>query len=179
MESCKKADKQFSFTGNLTNKATEEGNSVTNKSIVSTSPKQKSKFHKFWIAGNMGSSSKLSRTGSPTDMSPPSTASASSPNYTNCASNINANIISNSFGMAGNIDVDEKQRRRAFAHYDCQSLIAKLGYDGRLKSLLSKRRNTTTGASAASMLGTRSTTPDGDNGEDDAGDGKCNDLIER
>lgn len=77
------------------------------------------------------------------------------------------------------VDVDEKQRRRAFAHYDCQSLIAKLGYGGKLKSLLSKRRNTTTGASAASMLSGRSTTPDGDSGEEDAGDGRSNDLIER
>ncbi|KAL1467158.1 hypothetical protein MTO96_042359 [Rhipicephalus appendiculatus] len=48
---------------------------------------------------------------------------------------------------------DERLRRRALAHYDCQSLGANLSRaSGRLASILGRRRNTTTGASAASML---------------------------
>lgn len=78
-----------------------------------------------------------------------------------------------------NIDMEERQRRRAFAHYDCQSLTANLGYAVKLRGLLlARRRNTTTGASAASMLGTRSATPDGDSGDEDGGDGTSNELID-
>lgn len=82
--------------------------------------------------------------------------------------------------MNQNYDVEERQRRRIFAHYDCQSLTANLGYAAKLRGLLlARRRNTTTGASAASMLGTRSTTPDGDSGDEDLGDGTSNELIEK
>ncbi|XP_077276218.1 uncharacterized protein LOC143905014 isoform X2 [Temnothorax americanus] len=73
-------------------------------------------------------------------------------------------------------DVEERHRRRAFAHYDCQSLTANLGYAAKLRGiLLAKRRNTATGASAASAL--RASTPD-ETPEEDAGDGKGNDLLE-
>lgn len=59
-----------------------------------------------------------------------------------------------------------------------RSVTANLGYAAKLRSLLlSRRRNTATGASAASMMG--STTPDGDSGDEDQGDGTANDLIER
>ena len=75
-------------------------------------------------------------------------------------------------------EAEEISRRRAFAHYDCQSLVTNLGYSVRLRrNLLAKRRNTTTGASAASMIA-RSSTPDGENGEEDFGDGQSNDLVE-
>lgn len=58
-------------------------------------------------------------------------------------------------------EAEEIARRRAFAHYDCQSLTTNLNYSVRLRrNHLAKRRNTTTGASAASML-IRSSTPDG------------------
>lgn len=58
-------------------------------------------------------------------------------------------------------EAEEIARRRAFAHYDCQSLTTNLNYAVRLRrNHLAKRRNTTTGASAASML-IRSSTPDG------------------
>ncbi|KAK6640177.1 hypothetical protein RUM44_011863 [Polyplax serrata] len=78
-----------------------------------------------------------------------------------------------------NYDTEERQRRRIFAHYDCQSLTANLGYAAKLRGLLlARRRNTTTGASAASMLGTRSATPDGDSGDEDSGDGTSNELVE-
>ncbi|XP_058789822.1 signal-induced proliferation-associated 1-like protein 2 isoform X2 [Phymastichus coffea] len=73
-------------------------------------------------------------------------------------------------------DLEERHRRRAFAHYDCQSLTANLGYAAKLRGiLLARRRNTATGASAASSL--RASTPD-EAPEEDAGDGKGNDLLE-
>lgn len=76
-------------------------------------------------------------------------------------------------------DIEERTKRRAFAHYDCQSLTANLGYAAKLRGLLlARRRNTTTGASAAAMFTTRSSTPDGDNADDDYGDGLSNDLTE-
>lgn len=77
-------------------------------------------------------------------------------------------------------DIEERQRRRAFAHYDCQSLAANLGYAAKLRGLLlARRRNTTTGASAASMLNARSSTPDSANdSNEDYGDGQGNDLLE-
>lgn len=79
-----------------------------------------------------------------------------------------------------NGEMDERHKRRTFAHYDCQSLTANLGYAAKLRGLLlARRRNTTTGASAASMLGTRSATPDGDSGDEDNGDGTSNELLER
>ncbi|UYV74634.1 SIPA1L2, partial [Cordylochernes scorpioides] len=68
--------------------------------------------------------------------------------------------------------LDDKLRRKAFAHYDCQSLTANLSYASRLRSLLSRRRNTTTGASAASMVG-RMEGP----GDVDYGDNRESDLV--
>lgn len=47
--------------------------------------------------------------------------------------------------------LDERLKRKAFAHHDCQSMSVNLGYAARLRGLLAQRRNTTTGASAASM----------------------------
>lgn len=77
-------------------------------------------------------------------------------------------------------DIEERQRRRAFAHFDCQSLTANLGYAAKLRGLLlARRRNTTTGASAASMsMSTRASTPDGPDSVDDFGDGQSNELLE-
>uniref|UniRef100_A0ABD2X543 Rap-GAP domain-containing protein n=1 Tax=Trichogramma kaykai TaxID=54128 RepID=A0ABD2X543_9HYME len=73
-------------------------------------------------------------------------------------------------------DVEERHRRRAFAHYDCQSLTANLGYAAKLRGiLLARRRNTATGASAASSL--RASTPD-ELPEEDVGDAKGNELLE-
>lgn len=39
---------------------------------------------------------------------------------------------------------EEKLRRKAFAHFDCQSMTANLNYANRLCNMLAKRRNTTT-----------------------------------
>jgi signal-induced proliferation-associated 1 like protein 1 len=76
-------------------------------------------------------------------------------------------------------DIEERTKRRAFAHYDCQSLTANLGYAAKLRGLLlARRRNTTTGASAAAMYSTRSSTPDGDSADEDYGDGFNNELLE-
>lgn len=76
-------------------------------------------------------------------------------------------------------DIEERARRRSFAHFDCQSLMVNLGYAARLRGLLlSRRRNTTTGASAAAMYNTRSSTPDAE-AEDDETDRKLsNELLE-
>lgn len=51
----------------------------------------------------------------------------------------------------GTNPMEERFRRRALAHYDCQSISANISYAAKLRGLLSKRRNTTTGASAASL----------------------------
>ncbi|KAF5292531.1 hypothetical protein FQR65_LT01677 [Abscondita terminalis] len=122
------------------------------------SPKLRVKLSKFWGSGSVSGSS-LKNQRQAMDDSVVST------------STINSSAVLSS-------DSDEIQRRRAFVHYDCQSLTTNLSYSVRIrKNLLSKRRNTTTGASAASMIA-RSSTPDGDNGDEDYGDGHSNDLVE-
>ena len=117
---------------------------------TTASPKVRLKFHKFWGVGG-----KPGRT-------------------------LDDSILSSVSAPGGPSAADEERhRRRAFAHFDCQSVTANLGYAAKLRSLLlSRRRNTTTGASAASML--RSNTPEGgDSGDEDQGDGTNNDLLER
>lgn len=93
-----------------------------------------------------------------------------------------SNGISEDCSVASTLsaDMEERQKRRAFAHYDCQSLAANLGYAAKLRGvLLARRRNTTTGASAASMLNARSSTPDSaQENADDYGDGQSNELLE-
>ncbi|XP_075225356.1 signal-induced proliferation-associated 1-like protein 2 [Lycorma delicatula] len=127
-------------------------------SPISTSPKLRLKFHRFWGSNNVANG----------NSKPPR------PNT------VDDSIVNTSTNNNISGEMDDRQRRRAFAHYDCQSLTANLCYAAKLRGLLlSRRRNTTTGASAASMLGTRSVTPDGgDSGDEDAGDGRSNDLIE-
>lgn len=174
-ENAKKLEYQTVYGNVQLIRAEEE---TLSRAAVATSPKTKSKFPKFWSSSNMGSCSKTA-TDSPTELSPMPNAHQSYANAAIASPNVNLTNGGGCGAAAGLEIADEKQRRRAFAHYDCQSLIAKLGRGGKLKNLLAKRRNTTTGASAASMIGTRSTTPDGDSGEEDAGDGRCNDLIER
>lgn len=89
---------------------------------------------------------------------------------------VNTSASSSSVIFSG--EAEEIARRRAFSHYDCQSLTTNLGYAVRIRrNLLAKRRNTTTGASAASLFA-RSSTPDGENGDEDFGDGQSNDLVE-
>ncbi|XP_045534486.1 signal-induced proliferation-associated 1-like protein 3 [Papilio machaon] len=74
--------------------------------------------------------------------------------------------------------VPEEVKRKQFAHYDCQSLMANLSYAAEIRgALLSRRRNTTTGASAASLLATRGLPP-GEDAVPDTGDGRSNELLE-
>lgn len=114
------------------------------------SPKLRNKFHRLWGPGKSGRM----------------------PNH------IPANDEC-SFITTLSADIEERQRRRAFAHFDCQSLTANLGYAAKLRGLLlARRRNTTTGASAASMLSARASTPDGGEGVDDYGDGQSNELLD-
>lgn len=179
-DSAKKCDYQTAYGSVQLIRAEEE---ALSRAVVATSPKTKSKFPKFWSSSSMGSCSKTAGD-SPTELFAPVLSAHHSYAIAAAAAAASAsgdpNLANGVGGGCGAAEVpDEKQRRRAFAHYDCQSLIAKLGRGGKLKNLLAHRRNTTTGASAASMVGTRSTTPDGDSGEEDAGDGRCNDLIER
>ncbi|CAH2991250.1 unnamed protein product [Chilo suppressalis] len=69
-------------------------------------------------------------------------------------------------------------KRKQFAHYDCQSLMANLSYAAEIRgALLSRRRNTTTGASAASLLATRGLPP-GEDAVPDTGDGQSNELLD-
>lgn len=77
---------------------------------------------------------------------------------------------------------EDRLRRRALAHYDCQSLGANLSRaSGRLASILGRRRNTTTGASAASMLQRGAAAvgvgEDGAEGVPDSGDGRQSALL--
>ncbi|XP_073949241.1 signal-induced proliferation-associated 1-like protein 2 isoform X1 [Choristoneura fumiferana] len=75
------------------------------------------------------------------------------------------------------LSVSEGVKRQQFAHYDCQSLMANLSYAAEIRgALLSRRRNTTTGASAAS-LSTRGP-PLGEDTVPDTGDGRSNELLE-
>ncbi|KAG5677615.1 hypothetical protein PVAND_007357 [Polypedilum vanderplanki] len=94
----------------------------------------------------------------------------------------NSNSASNSANASTvstfSSDIEERTRRRAFAHFDSQSLTANLGYAAKVRGLLlARRRNTTTGASAAAMY-SRSSTPDRDNCDDDLDERFGNDLIE-
>ena len=134
-------------------------------SSLSTSPKLRLKLHRFWGGGGAAS-------GAGGSGKPPRHQQVMDDSVVNTSTTSNSNTCG---------ELEERQRRRAFAHYDCQSITANLGYAAKLRGLLlARRRNTTTGASAASMLGTRSATPDGgDSGDEDAGDGRGNDLLER
>lgn len=139
-------------------------------SSMSTSPKLRLKLHRFWGGGGSGGAS-----GGPGGGGKP-------PRHQHVVDDsvVNTSTTSNNNHCASS-EIEERQRRRAFVHHDCQSMTANLGYAAKLRGLLlARRRNTTTGASAASMLGTRSATPDGgDSGDEDAGDGQGNDLLER
>lgn len=72
--------------------------------------------------------------------------------------------------------LDDRQKRKAVVHYDCQSVGITIPELIRRRTIINKRKNTTTGASAASTA--RSTQSDDRTGEDvDQGDGKSNELV--
>lgn len=121
----------------------------------SDSPKFNLKL-KLWSQGNKSTASK---------------SQSSNNDEINNSAAINTSVIS--------ADIEERARRRSFAHFDCQSLMVNLGYAARLRGLLlSRRRNTTTGASAAAMYNTRSSTPDADVEDDETDRKLSNELLE-
>jgi len=70
------------------------------------------------------------------------------------------------------VRLEEKLRQKAFAHFDVQSMTASIHGASNLQASLAKRRNTTTGASAASMV-SRNPSIEGA----DEGDGRSNHII--
>ncbi|KFM59860.1 Signal-induced proliferation-associated 1-like protein 2, partial [Stegodyphus mimosarum] len=136
----------------------------------SHSPKIKTKFHKLWdIKDRNKMKSKMLN-------SEPSIFKKLRGNKAD-VSDCSGKGSDNSLDAEARIE--DKLRKKAFAHYDCQSVIANLSYASRLRSLLSKRRNTTTGASAASMLNrTPASSTENLNPEDsDPGDGRSSELL--
>ncbi|XP_065083536.1 signal-induced proliferation-associated 1-like protein 1 isoform X2 [Ochlerotatus camptorhynchus] len=138
-----------------------------------SSPKLRMKFNRLWSSSG-GHAVKAGR------------GQTQSASLDDAAMNPNVSVLSNvsnvsttSTTTVSSADIEERQRRRAFAHFDCQSLTANLGYAAKLRGLLlARRRNTTTGASAAATYGTRSSTPDGDSIDEDYGDGQGNELLD-
>lgn len=116
-------------------------------------------------------------------------SSNDSDNNDDCAARSNALSASSTQRLDDpEVRFEEKLRRKAFAHFDCQSLTANLSTASRLCHLLSKRRNTTTGASAASMgskpnLTATGSVPSSCSDSDttaapiDAGDDRTNELL--
>ncbi|KAF7270313.1 hypothetical protein GWI33_016714 [Rhynchophorus ferrugineus] len=149
--------------GKLDSEDQQDGNA--HGSNYPQSPKLKSKLTRFWSNGG----------GAPTGVSNSSSNTSSSMVKSHRTMD-DSTVSSSSSNAVLTQEAEEIARRRAFAHYDCQSLTTNLNYSGLRRGLLSKRRNTTTGASAAS-ISARSSTPDGD-GEDDAGDGQSNELVQ-
>uniref|UniRef100_A0A1B0CV68 Putative rap1-gtpase-activating protein rap1gap n=1 Tax=Lutzomyia longipalpis TaxID=7200 RepID=A0A1B0CV68_LUTLO len=115
-------------------------------------PKLLTKLHKIWGPTKQGRSQGHEEINNSTVLS----GSQQAPTTTT------HNSLGYDVNAATAVDIEERQRRQSFAHYDCQSLTANLIYAAKLRSvLLARRRNTTTGASAASMVNSRSSTPDG------------------
>ena len=75
--------------------------------------------------------------------------------------------------------LDDRQKRKAFVHYDCQSVGISIPELIRRRNLFNKRKNTTTGASAASAVRNAQSDDDTVSGDADVdqGDGKSNDLV--
>lgn len=141
---------------NCSGVAADKSSTTSPQGPNSNSPKLRLKFHKFWGANN-----KFSRTTD--DVTGLSSGGSAASNMATVSCTDYAN--------------EERQKRRGFAHYDVQSLTATVGLATKLQNMLSRRRNTATGASAASMLAARSSTPD--SGDEDLGDGKHNSLLDR
>ncbi|CAH1791382.1 unnamed protein product [Owenia fusiformis] len=70
-------------------------------------------------------------------------------------------------------------KRKAFTHFDCQSVGVSLNEVIKSRNYLAKRRNTKTGASAASRLNSSDRVEEsGDDDSNDEGDGKNNNLLQ-
>lgn len=143
--------------------------------ISSASPKLRNKLNRLWPHSG---ANKSGRSQQPQCQTQSVTNTIDDNSIVSLNSSLNLSTTSTTVSTSS-ADIEERQRRRAFAHYDCQSLTANLGYAAKLRGLLlARRRNTTTGASAAAMYGTRSSTPDGDSVDEDYGDGQDNELLE-
>ncbi|XP_053675333.1 signal-induced proliferation-associated 1-like protein 1 [Anopheles nili] len=143
------------------------------------SPKLRNKFHRLWGSGATGSNGSTNGSGKQSrQVSANGAGGAASLDDSQLCMALNVSASSTTTTVSS-ADIEERQRRRAFAHFDCRSLTANLGYAAKLRGfLLERRRNTTTGASAAATYGTRSSTPDGDSVDEDYGDGQQNELLE-
>ena len=130
-------------------------NQSSNKSEIS-SPKLKLKFNRFWNHNNVKqqSMSSADESLSSTLMSTSITSVNNNSNPTQTQTQNQGhnhsymlNGHSNTTAVSTSADMEERQRRRAFCHYDCQSLTANLSYAAKLRGvLLARRRNTTTGS---------------------------------
>uniref|UniRef100_A0A1B0D1P3 Uncharacterized protein n=1 Tax=Phlebotomus papatasi TaxID=29031 RepID=A0A1B0D1P3_PHLPP len=151
----------------IQNHTNHQGNATETVETVNcgnSSPKLLTKLHKIWGPTKQGRSQN-------SDEIAMALTGQSSGTHNSLGYDVNVSSV---------VDIEERQRRQSFAHYDCQSLTANLIYAAKLRSvLLTRRRNTTTGASAASLLNSRSSTPDGAKSvEEDFGDGQNNELLE-
>ncbi|XP_013772638.2 signal-induced proliferation-associated 1-like protein 2 isoform X3 [Limulus polyphemus] len=136
----------------------------------SQSPRLKTKLHKFWEVKDKKTEKKKLLGSEPSLFKKLRGKSE-------IAAEFNSKGSDNSLDAESRFE--DKLRKKALAHYDCQSITANLSYASCLRNLLNKRRNTTTGASAASLV---SRAPnDGTEGvavdEPDPGDDKSNNLV--
>lgn len=148
----------------IQNHTNHQGNATETANCGNSSPKLLTKLHKIWgptKQGRLQNSEEIAM----------AVTGQSSGSHNSLGYDVNVSSV---------VDIEERQRRQSFAHYDCQSLTANLIYAAKLRSvLLARRRNTTTGASAASLLNSRASTPDGAKSvEEDFGDGQNNELLE-
>ncbi|XP_037803749.1 signal-induced proliferation-associated 1-like protein 2 isoform X6 [Penaeus monodon] len=149
-----------------------------------TSPKVRSKFQKLWDKDKSSIFKKL-RSSKSTE------GKADSKSDVNSESSVPSSSSKSSKTGEANGETDSRgeesvatvpARRSAFAHYDCRSLAAHLT-SVHIRSSLTERANTTTGASAAAMAGTGSGGSQHDSTEDlrpdesDPGDGRSNHLV--
>lgn len=147
-----------------------------------TSPKVRSKFQKLWDKDKSSIFKKL-RSSKSTE------GKADSKSDVNSESSVPSSSSKSSKTGEANGETDSRgeesvaavpARRSAFAHYDCRSLAAHLT-SVHMRSSLTERANTTTGASAAAMAGSggsqHDSTEDLRPDESDPGDGRSNHLV--
>ncbi|KAK7086180.1 Signal-induced proliferation-associated 1-like protein 2 [Halocaridina rubra] len=148
-----------------------------------TSPKVRSKFQKLWDKDKPSIFRKLrssKSTENKNDLKAEITSESNVQTVSRCSKPGEVSGDTESRSEESLISVPA--RRSVFAHYDCRSLGAQLS-SVHVRSLLTERVNTTTGASAAAMAGIASLGPHHDSTEDlqpddsDSGDGRSNHLV--
>ncbi|XP_047482003.1 signal-induced proliferation-associated 1-like protein 2 isoform X5 [Penaeus chinensis] len=171
-------------TGRIEPPSTSADNVAGAGEAEATSPKVRSKFQKLWDKDKSSIFKKL-RSSKSTE------GKADSKSDVNSESSVPSSSSKSSKTGEANGETDSRgeepvatvpARRSAFAHYDCRSLAAHLT-SVHMRSSLTERANTTTGASAAAMAGTGSGGSQHDSTEDlrpdesDPGDGRSNHLV--